>query len=92
MKRAALSEPSLSMAPPSWAGLLATMPTVRPSMRISVVTMVRPKSRLISSVEPSSASVSMTLRMSYTRNRFSGTMARMRRWSGAVQSATRPWK
>ena len=45
MKRAALSEPSLSMAPPSVHGLLATTPTGRPSMRMKAVTMVRPKSR-----------------------------------------------
>ena len=43
MKRAALSEPSLSMAPARWIGLLARTPTGRPSMRHSAVTMPRPK-------------------------------------------------
>ena len=57
MKRAALSAPSLSMAPARWAGLLAMMPTGRPSMRTSAVTMPRPKPRRSSSTEPVSASV-----------------------------------
>ena len=42
MKRAALSEPSRSMAPPRCLGLLAMMPMGRPSMRASAVTMPVP--------------------------------------------------
>ena len=40
--RAALSAPSRSMAPPRWAGLLATTPTGRPSTRTRAVTMPSP--------------------------------------------------
>ena len=39
MKRAALSEPSLVIAPAICIGLLATIPTGRPSIRASAVTM-----------------------------------------------------
>ena len=64
MKRAALSEPSLSMAPARWFGLLARMPTGWPSIRASAVTMPSPKWRRSSSTEPVSARPSMTARMS----------------------------
>ena len=57
MKRAALSAPSLSMAPARCVGLLAMTPSGRPSMRTSAVTMPAPKSRRSSSTEPVSASV-----------------------------------
>ena len=45
-----------------------------------------------SSTEPVSAMVSMIARMSYSRSRFSGTACRRRRWSGASQADTVPWK
>ena len=64
MKRAALSEPSESIAPPSTFGLLAMTPIGRPSMRIRAVTMVGPNFGRISSTEPSSARVPISSRMS----------------------------
>ena len=51
MKRAALSAPSQSIAPPRCAGLLAMTPSGRPSTRISAVTMPMPNSRRSSSTE-----------------------------------------
>jgi hypothetical protein len=92
MNRAALSAPSLSMAPPRCIGLFATTPTGRPSRRIRAVIIPTPKSRRSSSTESVSASVVSTDRTSYTRRRFSGTARRRRRWSAAVQSGVAPWK
>ena len=64
MKRAALSAPSLSIAPARWVGLLAITPSGRPSTRTSDVTMPCPKPRRSSSTESVSASVSITRRTS----------------------------
>ena len=64
MKRAALSAPSASMAPPMCLGLLAITPKGRPSMRMSAVIMPGPKWGRSSRTEPVSASVSITVRMS----------------------------
>ena len=65
MKRAALSAPSLVIAPARCVGLLATMPIGRPSMRASAVTMPWPE--VAAQLEhrlPVSASVSITRRTS----------------------------
>jgi len=64
MKRAPLSAPSLSIAPDNFIGLLATTPTGRPSILISAVTIVWPKWRRNSSIDPVSARVSMICRTS----------------------------
>ena len=64
MKRAALSPAGASIAPPRCFGLLAIRPNGLPSMRMKAVIMPTPKSRRISSTEPSSASRSITVRMS----------------------------
>ncbi len=55
--RAALSAPSRSMAPPRWAGLLATTPRGRPSTRTRAVTIPAPKPRRSSRTESVSARV-----------------------------------
>ncbi len=57
MKRAALSAASTSIAPPRWAGLLATTPIARPSTRASAVTIPSPHPRRSSSTEPASNNV-----------------------------------
>src|SRR5664280_2309118 len=59
-KRAALSAPSLSMAPPRWAGSLATTPTGRPSILIRAVTMPLANPSRSSNTDPVSASVVTT--------------------------------
>ena len=79
MNRDALSAPSESIAPPRKRGSLAITPTVRPSTRISDVTMPRANSRRSSSTHPVSDRVSTIARTSYTRRRFSGMICRMRR-------------
>ncbi|MNT42651.1 hypothetical protein D3C72_1790810 [compost metagenome] len=91
MKRAALSAASASMAPPRWRGLLARMPTGRPSMRASAVWMPVPKPARSSSTLPASATPAIAARVSYTRRRFSGTTWRSASGSGACHAATRPW-
>ncbi len=63
-KRAALSAPSASMAPARWAGLLATMPSGRPSTSASAVIIPRAKPARSSSTEPVSASPVITARTS----------------------------
>ena len=62
MKRAALSAPSASIAPPRWRGSLAITPNGRPAWRASAVTIPGAKPRRSSSVSPHSASI--TARMS----------------------------
>ncbi len=64
MNRAALSAPSLSIAPARWLGLLPMTPTGTPSMRASAVIMPSPNSRRSSSTEPVSNSASTTARTS----------------------------
>ena len=64
MKRAALSAPSLVIAPAMCIVLLAMTPTGRPSMRASAVTISGAKRSRRNVTEPSSASVSMTGRTS----------------------------
>ena len=71
----------VSIAPPRCAGLLATMPTDRPSIRVSAVIMPSPNPCRSSSTEPVSHNASMTVRTSYARTRFSGTRWRSVRWS-----------
>ena len=56
MKRAALSAPSLVIAPASRIGLLAITPTARPSIRASAVTISGAKASRRKLTEPSSAS------------------------------------
>ena len=63
-KRAALSAPGVSIAPPRCDGLLATMPTGRPSTRASAVIMPGANPRRSSSTEPVSHSASTTVRTS----------------------------
>ena len=64
MKRAALSAPSLVIAPAMCIGLLAMMPTGRPSIRASAVTISGAKSRAAQVTEPGSASASIAGRTS----------------------------
>ena len=54
--------------------------------------MPTPNFSRISSTDPASAIVSTIARMSYSRSRFSGTVCRRRRWSGASHAAMAPWK
>ena len=61
MKRAALSEPSLVIAPAICIGLFATIPIGRPSIRASAVTMPFANSSRRSITEPSSKSASIDL-------------------------------
>jgi hypothetical protein len=60
MKRAALSAPSLVIAPAMCIVLLATIPTGRPSMRASAVTISGAKRARRNVAEPASARVSIT--------------------------------
>ena len=60
MKRAALSAPSLVIAPARCIGLLATTPTGRPSMRASAVTIPGANASRRTVTEPASASPSIT--------------------------------
>ncbi len=64
MKRAALSAAGASMAPARCVGLLAMMPTGRPSTRASAVTMPRPNAGRSSSTESVSARPRTTARTS----------------------------
>ena len=92
-KRAALSAPSLSIAPARWAGLLATTPTGRPSTRASAVTMPRPKSRRSSSTLPvSNMPVDRRAHVVAALAVLGDRRARSSRWSAHAQSATGPWK
>ena len=64
MKRAALSAPSESTAPPvGELELLAMTPTGRPSIRMKAVTMDSPNLGRSSSIESTSPRVSITVRM-----------------------------
>ena len=60
MKRAALSAPSLVIAPAMCIGLLATIPSGRPSIRASAVTMPGANAGRSVVTEPPSASASTT--------------------------------
>ena len=59
-KRAALSAAAAVMAPAITMVLLATMPTGRPSIRASAVTISRANCSRSTVTDPASASVSMT--------------------------------
>ena len=72
MKRAALSAESTNSTPPRCIGLLATIPTRRPSRRANPMISSLANSGLISKNEPSSTSASITLCMSYARRSSSG--------------------
>ncbi len=63
-KRAALSAPGVSIAPPRCDGLFATTPSGRPSMRASAVIMPGANARRSSSTESVSHSASITARTS----------------------------
>ena len=63
-KRAALRLLSMSRQPASTIGWFATTPTVRPSMRMKPVRMLRAKSLWISKKSPSSAVLAITSCMS----------------------------
>src|ERR1043166_9341562 len=78
MKLVTLLQASTSSAPPLNIGLLAMKPTLLPSSRASAVTIPLPKRALSSNAQPLSAIASITLRTSYTWERDSGRMSRMR--------------
>jgi hypothetical protein len=61
-KRAALSAASASMAPPRWAGLLASSPNGRPSTRISAVTIPGPTPTAAPAPSRCRPAASMTVR------------------------------
>ena len=64
-KRAAFSLASMSSVPATCSGLLATTPTLRPSMRPKPTTMFCAHSSCTSTKSPSSSTASMTVCMSY---------------------------
>ena len=64
MKRAALSAPSLVIAPASRIGLFATTPTGRPSIRARAVTISGANASRRKVTEPVSASPSIAARTS----------------------------
>ena len=84
MNRAALSALSAKSTPPLTAELLATMPTVSPSIRPKPVTSSAANSGLISKNESSSTSPSITSWMSNGWLSTSGTVLRV---SGADGSS-----
>ncbi len=91
MKRAALSEPSLSIAPARWTGLLAMTPIGRPSMRMRAVTMPMPKSRRSSRTEPVVGERLDDLADVVDAQAVLGDDAgAVARWSGASHVATAP--
>ena len=75
MKRAALSEASMSSTPARTIGWLATTPTVRPLMRPRPITRFAAQSRWISRKSARSTVRRITWRMSYGSRGSSGTTA-----------------
>ena len=83
MKRAALSAPSLVIAPAMCIGLLAMTPSGRPSIRASAVTISGAKRSRRKVTEPASASVSIASARRRRRGaRRSGTTSRSARLVG----------
>ena len=82
MKRAALSAESLKSTPPLTIELLATMPTVSPSIRPNPTTSSAAKSGLISKKLSASTRPSMTSWTSKGWLSRSGTVARVRATAG----------